>query len=63
MDPLIKSYSILTPYQFASNCPIYSIDLDGLEGVPYYSFPKWVEIIITTSEKVIEKVELQIQQL
>lgn len=26
---------MLTPYQYASNTPIYAIDLDGLEAVPY----------------------------
>jgi RHS repeat-associated protein len=31
VDPLTKSYPMLTPYQFASNMPINSIDLDGLE--------------------------------
>ncbi|MEN7550548.1 leucine-rich repeat domain-containing protein [Rapidithrix thailandica] len=32
VDPLTKSYPELTPYQFASNTPIYAIDLDGLEA-------------------------------
>jgi RHS repeat-associated protein len=31
VDPLTKSYPMLTPYQFASNRPIQGIDLDGLE--------------------------------
>ncbi len=35
VDPLFKSYPWLTPYQYASNNPIYNIDLDGLEGLPY----------------------------
>jgi hypothetical protein len=30
-DPLTKSYPKLTPYQFASNCPIAGTDQDGLE--------------------------------
>ena len=34
VDPLTKSYPMLTPYQFASNRPIDGFDLDGLE---YYS--------------------------
>ena len=33
VDPLAKSYPMLTPYQFASNKPINGIDLDGLEWV------------------------------
>lgn len=32
VDPLTKSYPMLTPYQFASNTPIWAIDLDGLEA-------------------------------
>jgi RHS repeat-associated protein len=31
VDPLMKGYPMLTPYQFASNRPIDGIDLDGLE--------------------------------
>jgi len=31
VDPLTDEYPMLTPYQFASNCPIAGIDLDGLE--------------------------------
>ena len=31
VDPLINSYPFYTPYQFAGNKPINSIDLDGLE--------------------------------
>jgi RHS repeat-associated protein len=31
VDPLTASYSMLTPYQFASNTPIQGVDLDGLE--------------------------------
>ncbi|QWG10696.1 RHS repeat-associated core domain-containing protein [Flammeovirga kamogawensis] len=35
VDPLTKSYPMLTPYQFASNMPIWAIDLDGLERLIY----------------------------
>jgi RHS repeat-associated protein len=31
-DPLFKSFPWLTPYQFASNSPIWAVDLDGLES-------------------------------
>lgn len=31
VDPLIKSFPQLSPYQFADNNPILNIDLDGLE--------------------------------
>lgn len=32
IDPLSKKFAMLTPYQFASNTPIWAIDIDGLEG-------------------------------
>ncbi|MES2731626.1 MAG: RHS repeat-associated core domain-containing protein, partial [Bacteroidota bacterium] len=32
VDPLTSSYPSLTPYQFASNNPVFNIDVDGLEG-------------------------------
>ena len=35
VDPLMKKYPWYTPYQFAGNKPIFSIDLDGLEDVGY----------------------------
>jgi|GEM_PF-4045738 len=42
VDPLTSKYSMLTPYQFASNTPIKAIDLDGLEAAappsPNYVF-------------------------
>ena len=34
VDPLAPSYPELTVYQFASNTPIWMIDIDGLEGIP-----------------------------
>jgi hypothetical protein len=57
VDPLTSQFSMLTPYQYASNTPIQAIDLDGLEAVYYKKFwgmsldkPKlkqgeWYEII------------------
>jgi RHS repeat-associated protein len=39
VDPLTKSYPMLTPYQFASNTPIAAIDIDGEEsGIPNSGF-------------------------
>lgn len=35
VDPIGREYPELTPYQFASNTPIWAIDLDGLEA--YFS--------------------------
>ncbi|OFY54559.1 MAG: hypothetical protein A2W93_09590 [Bacteroidetes bacterium GWF2_43_63] len=37
-DPLIvqgQEYPWYSPYQFAGNKPIYALDLDGLEELPY----------------------------
>jgi RHS repeat-associated protein len=31
VDPLSPRYSMLTPYQYASNCPVLGTDMDGLE--------------------------------
>jgi RHS repeat-associated protein len=36
VDPLAAKFVMLTPYQYASNTPIFAWDLDGLEAVPYY---------------------------
>jgi RHS repeat-associated protein len=33
VDPLLKTYPMLSSYQFASNSPIQAIDLDGLEAI------------------------------
>jgi RHS repeat-associated protein len=32
VDPISKNYPELTPYQYASNTPIWAVDLDGLES-------------------------------
>jgi hypothetical protein len=37
VDPLTKDYAELTPYQYASNSPIFNIDLDGLEATSWWS--------------------------
>jgi RHS repeat-associated protein len=34
VDPITSQYPELTPYQFASNNPIWMIELEGLEGQP-----------------------------
>jgi len=33
VDPITSKFPMLTPFQFASNNPIWMIDLDGLEGM------------------------------
>ncbi len=38
VDPISKSYPMLTPYQFASNRPIDGIDQDGEEFKKYISY-------------------------
>lgn len=35
VDPIAAQFPMLTPYQFASNTPIWAIDLDGLEAWVY----------------------------
>jgi len=42
VDPLTKSFSNLTPYQFASNRPIDGIDMDGKEYIVFH-------VIVTTN--------------
>lgn len=51
VDPLTKSYPMLTPYQFASNRPIDGIDLDGLEY-----FPNGGIIVEQTARTLIKKI-------
>jgi RHS repeat-associated protein len=38
VDPITREYPELTPFQFASNTPINSIDLDGKESKTSYSW-------------------------
>ena len=37
IDRLAEKFSNISTYQFASNDPINKVELDGLEGVPYFS--------------------------
>jgi RHS repeat-associated protein len=36
VDPLTRQYPFYTPYSFAGNKPIYALDLDGAEELPYW---------------------------
>jgi RHS repeat-associated protein len=51
VDPIIKEYPELTPYQFASNTPIRAIDLDGTEAVTpaifdAFKYVSWLDIYL-----------------
>lgn len=41
VDPLAKDYPMLTPFQFASNTPIWGVDIDGLEVRVYVETPQY----------------------
>ncbi len=61
VDPLTQSYPELPPYQFASNTPVWAIDLDGLEALlasDYKSLEELkTDITIVYSWEVIDGVE------
>lgn len=38
IDPVAEHFTWMTSYQYASNNSIKNIDLDGLEGIPYFLF-------------------------
>jgi RHS repeat-associated protein len=69
VDPLASDFPELTPYQFASNTPIWAIDLDGLEA--YFSnegiFEKWGDDKSSTAPVIISgsdaPLELNVSQL
>jgi RHS repeat-associated protein len=42
VDPLTKDYPMLTPFQFASNTPIWGVDIDGLEVRVYVETPQYL---------------------
>jgi RHS repeat-associated protein len=51
VDPITRSFPMLTPYQFAENQPIWAVDLDGLEKqvvTYYYNKNKEPEQIVIT---------------
>ncbi len=68
VDPITSKFSMLTPYQFASNRPIDGIDLDGLEYLAFHtSMYKAKETLInaplsqTVVETVYENIPAQLQ--
>jgi RHS repeat-associated protein len=64
VDPLTRSYPMLTPYQFASNRPIDGIDLDGqefLKTIPKFEYSgenNWVDYVSAIDNGVIGLVNL-----
>jgi len=57
VDPIGDEYPELTPYQFASNTPLWAIDLDGLEGLiatgttpPFMSGKQWPTGMVVSDE-------------
>jgi hypothetical protein len=50
VDPLVRDFPWYTPYQFAGNKPVYAIDLDGAEELPY-----WQRSEIRGSDPVLSK--------
>jgi RHS repeat-associated protein len=63
VDPLKKEYPELTPYQFASNTPIFAIDLDGLEKLVIHAeiLEKIGETSIVTSNSDVIAYQLSFQ--
>ena len=47
VDPLFGDYPELTPYQFASNSPIYMLEVEGLEGVTSPLIPRDPNLFLT----------------
>jgi hypothetical protein len=50
VDPLTRDYAMLTPYQFASNTPIWAIDLDGLEAACINHYTTSLVIVVQGME-------------
>lgn len=40
MDPIAEEYNYMTPYQFASNNPVWNVELEGLEGIKFQEVDK-----------------------
>jgi RHS repeat-associated protein len=65
VDPLFQSYPWYTPYQFAGNKPIQSVDLDGLEEFDYREIPNYNNtgqtlVLITTGNDILDRKEFRI---
>ncbi len=61
VDPISRSYPMLTPYQFASNSPISGSDLDGLEykvEIKSGEVVLNVKLVVINSTDVLSKAEL-----
>jgi RHS repeat-associated protein len=64
VDPLTRGYSMLTPYQFASNRPMDGIDIDGLEYTHYVVGLQFRDAEMTPEHAtvVIERTQVQVYQ-
>jgi RHS repeat-associated protein len=51
VDPLMKKYAMLAPYQFAGNSPVHAVDLDGMEP----AYPDNNSIVKTAESIVIKQ--------
>jgi RHS repeat-associated protein len=56
VDPITSQYPMLSPYQFASNTPIQSIDLDGLES---FFVPEIVKLGLDILPKVTTDLDIE----
>jgi RHS repeat-associated protein len=54
-DPLVPQYPELTPYQFASNSPVFLNELEGLEGQTYLK-----TIVINGEQKIRRVIEADV---
>lgn len=61
-DPITSEFPELTPYQFASNSPIWGIDLDGLE---FYNGMGWFQLTLGSGQPFIKTphIELVIEEI
>ena len=65
VDPLARSYPMLTPYQFASNSPIVAIDLDGLEAIVVHLLGAKSKAVIdrATQRQIKSQIEAKMQAM
>ncbi len=67
VDPLTKGFPFYTPYQFAGNMPVWAIDLDGAEPIPYWKVRSGIygekpRQVVIFAEEVVEGVGKSLMQ-